>query len=195
MVQGDAPGGASSRPYAMAADSAGRIWLVETGPQPNRFVGFDPSTGSFFEPAARIIIDLEQLSADSLLNRTGERYVLFCGVDDLFVESFVLGAVGWVAGLVNAFPRETVALYDLMRAGRRDEALTLYRWFMPLLHLDTRPTLVQCIKYAQAAVGRGSERVRAPRLKLDGAERAEVEAIVARALAERPDVSRLRAAA
>ena len=128
-------------------------------------------------------------------NLTGDRYVMFCGVDDLYLEAALLGAVGWVAGLVNAFPRETVAIYDLMRAGRHAEALALYRWFMPLLHLDTRPTLVQCIKYAQAAVGRGSERVRPPRLKLDGAERAEVEAIVERALASRPDLTRLATAA
>ena len=128
-------------------------------------------------------------------NATGDRYVTFCGVDDLFMEAYVLGAVGWVAGLVNPFPRETVALYDLMRAGRQDEALALYRWFMPLLHLDCRPTLVQCIKYAQAAVGRGTEAVRPPRLKLDGDERAEVKAIVEKALADRPDLSRLAAAA
>lgn len=96
----------------------------------------------------------------------GERFTLFAGVDDVVLESLMLGAQGWVSGLTNAFPRESVALYALARAGRYSEVLAIYQWFMPLLHLDTIPTLVQCIKLAEALMGRGSEMVRAPRLCL-----------------------------
>ena len=96
-----------------------------------------------------------------LKNRCGDRYVLFCGVDDLVLESVLLGAVGWVAGLVNAFPEESLLLWDLATHGRHDEAVRLYRWFAPLLHLDTRVKLVQCIKLAAAETGRGAETVRA----------------------------------
>ena len=116
----------------------------------------------------------------------GDRFTLFAGVDDIVLESLMLGAQGWVSGLTNAFPRESVALFALARAGKYAEALELYRWFMPLLHLDTIPTLVQCIKLAEQLMGRGSEMVRAPRLCLEGAERSEVEALVKQALATRP---------
>ena len=121
------------------------------------------------------------------------RYALFCGVDDIVLECLLLGAVGWVAGLANAFPRESLALYELVRTGRHAEALALYRWFMPLLHLDTVPTLVQCIKLAQQVVGRGSEAVRLPRLALAGPERARVIGLVEAALATRPDLTALGA--
>lgn len=116
----------------------------------------------------------------------GDRFTLFAGVDDIVLESLMLGATGWVSGLTNAFPRESVALFALARAGRYAEARELYRWFMPLLHLDTIPTLVQCIKLAEQLVGRGSEMVRAPRLRLEGEERAHVERVVREALASRP---------
>jgi len=116
----------------------------------------------------------------------GERFTLFAGVDDVVLESLMLGAQGWVSGLTNAFPRESVALYALARAGRYSEALAIYQWFMPLLHLDTIPTLVQCIKLAEALMGRGSEMVRAPRLCLEGAERDSVERLVREAAASRP---------
>ncbi len=96
-----------------------------------------------------------------LKNRCGDRYVLFCGVDDLVLESVLLGAVGWVAGLVNAFPEESLLLWNLATSGRFDEAIRLYRWFAPLLHLDTRVKLVQCIKLAMAETGRGAETGRA----------------------------------
>ena len=96
-----------------------------------------------------------------LKNRCGDRYALFCGVDDLVLESVLLGAVGWVAGLVNAFPEESLLLWDLATRGRYDDALRVYRWFAPLLHLDTRVKLVQCIKLAAAETGRGAETVRA----------------------------------
>ncbi len=121
-----------------------------------------------------------------LKNVCGDRYVLFCGVDDLFLEAAMLGAVGWVAGLVNAFPEETVRLWELASAGRYDEAVKLYRWFTPLLHLDTHVKLVQYIKLAAAEAGHGSETTRAPRLPLVGKEREEVLAVIRKALATRP---------
>jgi 4-hydroxy-tetrahydrodipicolinate synthase len=121
-----------------------------------------------------------------LKNACGDRYRLFCGVDDLVLESVVLGAVGWVAGLVNAFPEENKLLWDLATAGRYDEAVKVYRWYAPLLHLDTHVKLVQYIKLAAAECGHGAETVRAPRLPLAGREREEVLAIVRRAVATRP---------
>ncbi|MBM3953468.1 MAG: dihydrodipicolinate synthase family protein [Planctomycetes bacterium] len=121
-----------------------------------------------------------------IANLVGDRYVLLCGVDDLVLESIVLGARGWVSGLVNAFPAENRLLWDLTLAGRFDEARAVYRWYTPLLHLDTRPTLVQCIKLAAALTGLGGEAVRAPRRPLDGAEREEVVALVRRAIRDRP---------
>lgn len=121
-----------------------------------------------------------------LKNACGERYVLFCGVDDLIVESVLLGAVGWVAGLVNAFPAESVRLFALARDGRWEEAKTLYRWFMPLLHLDCHVKLVQYIKLAQAMAGLGSETVRAPRLALAGEERQRIAAVIQQGLDARP---------
>jgi dihydrodipicolinate synthase/N-acetylneuraminate lyase len=121
-----------------------------------------------------------------LKNLCGDRYRLFCGVDDLVLESVLLGATGWVSGLVNAFPEENRRLWDLATAGRHDEALRLYRWYTPLLHLDTRVKLVQCIKLAMAEVGLGSEVVRAPRLPLAGAEREEVLTLIRHAISTRP---------
>jgi dihydrodipicolinate synthase/N-acetylneuraminate lyase len=121
-----------------------------------------------------------------LKNVCGERYLLFCGVDDLVLESIVLGAVGWVSGLVNAFPAENRLLWDLATAGKMDEALKVYRWYTPLLHLDTRVKLVQCIKLADQETGLGSEHVRAPRLPLVGAEREEVLGIIRQAIKTRP---------
>jgi 4-hydroxy-tetrahydrodipicolinate synthase len=121
-----------------------------------------------------------------LKNACGDRYLLFCGVDDLVLESVVLGAVGWVAGLVNAFPEENKLLWDLATAGRYEEAVKVYRWYAPLLHLDTHVKLVQYIKLAAAERGYGAETVRAPRLPLAGREREEVLAIVRKAVATRP---------
>jgi 4-hydroxy-tetrahydrodipicolinate synthase len=121
-----------------------------------------------------------------LKNRCGDRYALFCGVDDLVLEAVVLGATGWVAGLVNAFPAENRLLWDLATAGKYAEAVKVYRWYTPLLHLDTRVKLVQCIKLAMAETGLGSETVRAPRLPLAGPEREEVLAIIRRAMRTRP---------
>lgn len=129
-----------------------------------------------------------------ILNATGDRYQVFAGLDDMAFEGLVLGAVGWVSGLTNAFPRESVALYDLIQAGQYDAALAIYRWFLPLLHLDSRSTLVQCIKLAEQEMGRGSERVRLPRLPLSGAERDDVLALVRAARDSRPDLTSIRAA-
>ncbi|MBV8049231.1 MAG: dihydrodipicolinate synthase family protein, partial [Paludibacterium sp.] len=121
-----------------------------------------------------------------ILNAVGRRFALFSGVDDLALESLMMGADGWVAGLVVAFPAETVAIYRLAQAGRWEEARALYRWFAPLLHLDVSMKLVQNLKLAQSLVGQGSEHVRAPRMPLAGEERERVEAIVRAGLATRP---------
>jgi 4-hydroxy-tetrahydrodipicolinate synthase len=121
-----------------------------------------------------------------LKNVCGDRYLLFCGVDDLVLESVLLGAVGWVAGLVNAFPEENQLLWKLATNGKYEEALKVYRWYTPLLHLDTHVKLVQYIKLAAAECGHGSEMVRAPRLPLAGREREEILAIIRRAIQTRP---------
>ena len=123
-------------------------------------------------------------------NRCGNRYTLFCGVDDLVLESLMLGAEGWVSGLVNAFPEENRLLWDLATAGRYTEALEVYRWYMPLLHLDVHPKLVQYIKLAAAERGFGSETVRAPRLPLVEPERSQILSIIRRAMDSRPVASR-----
>lgn len=116
----------------------------------------------------------------------GERYAIFCGVDDLAYECFSLGAVGWVAGLVVAFPRETVRLYEMMSAGQWAQARALYEWFLPLLHLDIGPKFVQQIKLVEEIIGVGSSRVRSPRLPLSDNEARNVRQIVEHALANRP---------
>jgi 4-hydroxy-tetrahydrodipicolinate synthase len=121
-----------------------------------------------------------------LINLYGDRFAVFCGVDDLVLESILLGATGWVSGLVNAFPRENRLLWDLATAGRYEEALRVYRWYTPLLHLDTHVKLVQYIKLAMAEAGMGPETVRAPRLPLAGRERDEILAVIRRAIETRP---------
>jgi dihydrodipicolinate synthase/N-acetylneuraminate lyase len=119
-------------------------------------------------------------------NVLGDRFLMFCGVDDLIFENMLCGATGWVSGLVNSFPAEGVRLFELTKAGQIEEARHLYRWFMPLLHLDVHKKLVQYIKLANQMTGMGAEWVRAPRLPLVGDERARVEAIVRRAIERRP---------
>lgn len=114
-------------------------------------------------------------------NLCGDRYILFSGVDDLVLESVLLGSVGWVSGLVNAFPRETKRLWDHATAGNWTEALKIYRWYTPLLHLDTHVKLVQYIKLAAAECGYGTETTRAPRLPIVGREREEVLALIRKA--------------
>ena len=128
-----------------------------------------------------------------LRNMVGDRFTLFAGLDDTVVESIMLGAVGWVSGMSNAFPQEGEALFRLAAAGRYAEARALYDWFMPLLHLDARPDLVQCIKLCEQIMGRGSALTRPPRLPLPDADRREVEALMASALAKRPSLPALAA--
>jgi 4-hydroxy-tetrahydrodipicolinate synthase len=127
-----------------------------------------------------------------LYNAVGDKIMLFAGLDDVALEGLVLGAKGWVSGLTNAFPKESLALYDAIVAGDMETALAIYRWFMPLLHLDAEHDLVQSIKLAEQIMGRGSERVRPPRHPLTGARRAEVTKMVEEAAANRP---KLKAAA
>jgi len=121
-----------------------------------------------------------------LVNIAGDRYILFSGVDDLVLESVLLGVKGWVAGLVNAFPHENQALWELATSGQWEKARELYRWYTPLLHLDTKIKLVQYIKLAMAETGLGSEMVRAPRLPIEGAEREATLKIIRHAIATRP---------
>ena len=123
-----------------------------------------------------------------MINRFGSRYQILCGVDTLAMESLVMGADGWVAGLVDAFPRETVAIFAYTKAGKIDEALTIYRWFLPLLELDISPQLVQNIKQCEIATGIGTGHVRKPRLILKGAERIRVQKIIDDSLATQPDL-------
>ncbi len=121
-------------------------------------------------------------------NRFGDRLKVLCGVDTLALESLLLGADGWVAGLVCAFPKETVAIYELAKVGRVEEATEIYRWFMPLLELDINPQLVQNIKLAEVATGIGTEQVRLPRLPLRGLERERVLSIIEQGVKTRPQI-------
>ena len=124
-------------------------------------------------------------------NAFGDDIKILCGVDTLALEELMLGADGWVAGLVDAFPRETVVIYELVQQNRVQEARELYRWFMPLLELDIHPKLVQYIKLAEVATGIGTENVRPPRLPLVGEERENVQKIIDDALAVRPDMPKI----
>ncbi len=123
-----------------------------------------------------------------MINRFGDRYKILCGVDTLALESLFMGTDGWVAGLVDAFPRETVAIFNLAKQGRHQEALAIYRWFLPVLELDIHPKLVQYIKLAETQTGLGTETVRAPRLKVEGKEREKILAIIHKAIANRPEL-------
>ena len=128
------------------------------------------------------------INTTRLINRFGDRYKVFTGVDPLATESLIMGAHGWVAGLVDAFPKETVAIYRLIKAGRVDEAIAIHRWFLPVAELDIHPKLVQYIKLAEVATGIGTENVRAPRLPLKGEERARILSIIDSAVAARPEL-------
>jgi 4-hydroxy-tetrahydrodipicolinate synthase len=119
-------------------------------------------------------------------NQFGDRFKILCGVDTLAMESLCMGADGWVAGLVCAFPKETVSIYNRLKSGDITKALQLYRWFLPLLELDIHPKLVQYIKLCESELGIGSEFVRAPRLALKGAEREKILAIIHKSLKNRP---------
>src|SRR5580704_12481358 len=173
---------------AVAAASGLPIMIYNNPPAYN----VDVTPEGFKELASeRRVVAIKESSENprrltDIVNLTGDRYALFCGVDDLVLESVLLGAVGWVSGLVNVFPKENRLLWDLATAGRYDEALRLYRWYMPLLHLDTHVKLVQYIKLAMAETGLGSEMVRAPRLPLAGAEREAILAVIRRSIQTRP---------
>jgi 1-pyrroline-4-hydroxy-2-carboxylate deaminase len=137
------------------------------------------------------IVAIKESAPDSrrftdLFNAFANRFVLFAGLDDVAFEGLCLGAEGWVSGLTNAFPRESLLLYAALRDGNLAKAREIYRWFMPLLHLDAEHDLVQSIKLAEQIMGRGSELVRSPRLPLAGERRAEVTAMVKKAAAARP---------
>ena len=128
--------------------------------------------------------DVRRITA--VVERLGERLNVFAGLDDMILESVPMGASGWIAGLVNALPGESVRLFDLAKAGRWEEARALYDWFLPLLRLDTLPKFVQLIKLVQAEVGRGRPTVRPPRLELDGDELQTARALIQRHLERRP---------
>ena len=128
--------------------------------------------------------DIRRIAALQAL--LGDRLEILCGVDDLIVEAVYAGAVGWIAGLVSAFPRESVQLFELAQQGEKQKAFDLYKWFLPLLRMDTVPRFVQLIKLVQEEVGMGSQRVRAPRLVLTGAELEAAKKTIAEALATRP---------
>jgi 4-hydroxy-tetrahydrodipicolinate synthase len=151
-----------ARTLANLADVANIVAVKESAPDPRRFT--------------------------DLYNMCGDRYVLFAGLDDVALEGLVLGARGWVSGLTNVFPRESIALWDAVQRNDLATALKIYRWFMPLLHLDAEHDLVQSIKLAEAVMGRGSERVRMPRMPLQGERRAEVIRLVEAAEAARPSL-------
>jgi dihydrodipicolinate synthase/N-acetylneuraminate lyase len=142
------------------ADQPNIVALKESAPDPRRFT--------------------------DLINAFGERFLLFAGLDDVAFEGLTLGAKGWISGLTNAFPQESLALFAAIRKGDLELARRIYRWFMPLLHLDAEHDLVQSIKLAEQIMDRGSERVRPPRLPLSGSRRAEVTQMVERARATRP---------
>jgi 4-hydroxy-tetrahydrodipicolinate synthase len=137
------------------------------------------------------IVAVKESAPDSrrftdIFNALGDRFVLFAGLDDVAFEGLCLGAKGWVSGLTNAFPKESLLLYEALKKGDLEKARRIYRWFMPLLHLDAEHDLVQTIKLAEQIMGRGSERVRPPRLLLEAERRATVTAMVNKAAAARP---------
>jgi len=175
--------------FRTVARSSGLPVMIYNNP-PSYFVDVTPEM--FTELADEPTIVAIKESSDNvrritdLVNLCGSRYILFSGVDDLVLESVLLGAQGWISGLVNAFPEENRVLWDLATAGRWEEARELYRWYTPLLHLDTKVKLVQYIKLCMAEVGLGSEMTRAPRLPIEGAEREEVLGIIRHAIATRP---------
>jgi 4-hydroxy-tetrahydrodipicolinate synthase len=149
--------------------------------------------------AVENIVAIKESAADTrrftdLRGAFGERFVLFAGLDDVALEALYLGARGWVSGLTNAFPIESVAMVAAFERGDHDEARAIYRWFLPLLHLDAEHDLVQSIKLAEHLMGRGSEYVLPPRQLLAGARRAEVIALVEKAASTRPKLPQVRAA-
>ena len=175
--------------FAAVSESCGLPIMVYNNPVAYKI---DVSTGMLEQLSGRPnIVAVKESSDDvrrviSIRNALGDRLAIFAGVDNLALESCLVGADGWVAGLVGAFPEETVAVWRLAKAGRIEEALHIYRWFAPLLELDVSPRLVQNIKLAETMMGVGNEWVRPPRAPLTGAERARVEEVIRSALKSRP---------
>ena len=178
--------------------------VAAAGPLPilvynNPRYGVDIAPHMFRELAdVRTIVAIKEASGDprrltDIYNAVGERFVLFAGLDDIVLESVMLGAVGTVFGLVIAFPAETLRMWELAQQGEWEAAREIYRWFMPLLHLDDHPKLVQYMKLTAQECGYGNERVRLPRLTLVGEERERVLRMIHTAIATRPDVSPRRA--
>lgn len=150
-------------------------------------------TPEMFEDLADVetIVCIKEAAGDTrritdLFNKLGDRYLIFSGLDDVALESIMLGCVGWISGLVDAFPRENRLMWDAAVAGDWKRGLDIYRWYMPMLHFDSHPKLVQYIKLACAEMGYGTETVRAPRLPLSGAQREEALKIVRDSAATRP---------
>jgi 4-hydroxy-tetrahydrodipicolinate synthase len=161
--------------------------------------GVDITPAMFAELAeVKNLVAIKESSADvrritDLINAVGDRYALFTGVDDLALESIMLGATGWIAGLGIAFPAENQYLWDLAKAGRWEEAKAIYRWYMPLLHLDTHTKFIHYIKLAVQEVGLGTESMRPPRLPLVGAEREAVLKVIHDGIRNRPKVPKREA--
>ena len=173
---------------AVAAATALPIMLYNN--PPSYRVNIDIPTLTRLADVANIV-SIKESAPDSrritdIINAFGERFVLFAGLDDIAFEGLTLGAKGWVSGLTNAFPVESLRLYDALRKGDLEQARKIYRWFMPLLHLDAEHDLVQSIKLAEQVMGRGSERVRLPRLPLAGDRRTAVIAMIEHARDTRP---------
>lgn len=146
------------------------------------------------------IVSVKESAPDSrrftdIFNALGDRYKVLAGLDDIALEGLLLGASGWISGLTNAFPEESVEMVAAVGRGDLERALEIYRWFLPLLHLDADPDLVQCIKLSEQIMGRGSERVRMPRMPLSGERRKQVIAMVEKAAATRPVGARATALA
>ncbi|TCS13738.1 dihydrodipicolinate synthase family protein [Caulobacter sp. BK020] len=172
----------------VAQASALPIMLYNNPPAYRAAITLDVLAGLASEPT---IVAVKESAPDTrrftdLARAFGERFILMAGLDDVALEGLLMGARGWVSGLTSAFPQESVALVAAVDRGDLEEARRIYRWFMPLLHLDAEHDLVQSIKLAEQIMGRGSERVRMPRLPLAGARRAQVIAMVEEAAATRP---------
>ena len=150
-------------------------------------------TPEMFEDLAEVdnIVCIKEAAGDTrritdLFNKFKDRYIIFSGLDDVALESILLGCTGWISGLVDAFPRENGLMWDAATSGNWDKALEIYRWYMPMLHFDSHPKLVQYIKLASAEMGYGTETVRAPRLPLIGEQREEALRIIRESAATRP---------
>lgn len=175
--------------FRMVAENTGLPIMLYNNPPAYR-VSVDFATLEQLAPVSNIVA-IKESAPDprrftDVINRFGDRYTVMAGLDDIALEGLMLGASGWVSGLTSAFPQESVALVAAADRGDWEEARRIYRWFMPLLHLDAEHDLVQSIKLAEEIMGRGSERVRLPRLPLEGARRADVIAMVEKCAATRP---------